>query len=92
MARVVYSVRARRSLQEIALFIAERDRDAAKRLVQDIRRRLDEVLSVFPEAGTNAEGGRRSFVVRRHSVIYRYDAERDEVVVIEVFGPGMDWR
>jgi plasmid stabilization system protein ParE len=90
--RVLYSDKARRSLLEIALHVAERDPDAALRLVDDLRQRLDDVLRVFPEAGARAGKGNRFLVIRRHSAIYRYDVERREVIVLDVFGPGRDWR
>jgi plasmid stabilization system protein ParE len=90
--RIVYSLRARQSLREILLFVAEHSPEAALRLVDDVERRLEKVLGVFPEAGARMDDGTRFVVVRNHSVVYRYDAGRGEVVVIAVFGPGMDWR
>ena len=90
--RIVYSERARRSLQEVALFIAERDPSAALRLVEDIARRLESVLGVFPEAGVRLEDGVRFLGMRRHSVVYRFDASRSEEMVLDVIGPGMVWR
>ena len=90
--RIVYSERARRSLQEVALFIAERDPSAALRLVEDIARRLESVLGVFPEAGVRLEDGVRFLGMHRHSAVYRFDASRREVMVLDVIGPGVDWR
>ena len=90
--RIVYSENARRALREIALFVAERDPSAALRLVDGVERGLEGVLGVFPEAGVRLEDGLRFLTVRKHSVLYRFDAKADEVVVLDVFGPGMDWR
>jgi plasmid stabilization system protein ParE len=91
-ARIVYSLRARQSLREIVLFVAEHRPEAALRLVDDVERRLEKVLGVFPEAGARMDDGTRFVVVRNHSVLYRFDPSKDEVVVVDVFGPGMDWR
>ena len=57
-----------------------------------MQRRLDLVLTKFPEAGATAVGGQRFLAIRRHSVLYRHDAGKGEVVVLDVFGPGVDWR
>ena len=92
LIRVVYSERARRSLLEIGLFIAGRNPDAALRLVTGIQQRLNDVLTVFPEAGPRVGDGKRFMTVRHHTVLYRFDAAKGEVVVLDVFGPGMDWR
>ena len=38
------------------------------------------------------ESGRQFLTIRRYSVVYRYDAGRGAVVVLDVFGPGVNWR
>jgi plasmid stabilization system protein ParE len=92
VTRVIYSDRAKAALWEILLFIGERDPNAALRLLDDLERRLDEVLTQFPEAGPRTAGGERVLAIRRYPFVYRHDAAKGEVVVLEVFGPGMDWR
>ena len=92
MIRVVYSDRAKAGLREILLYIGERDPNAALRLLDDLERRLDEVLTRFPEAGPRTAGGERVLTIRRYPFVYRHDAAKGEVVVLDVFGPGMDWR
>ena len=92
MSRIICSDQAKASLRSILLFIGERDPDAALRLLDELQRRLDLVLTEFPEAGATAVGGQRFLAIRRHSVLYRHDAFRDEVLVLDVFGPGEDWR
>ena len=90
--RIVYSETARRSLREITLFIAGRDAVAALRLVDEIAGRLETVLGLFPEAVVRLDDEIRFLIVRRYSVVYRFEAAKGEVVVLDVFGPGMDWR
>ena len=90
--RIVYSDRARRSLLEIALHVTELNPDAALRVVDEIHRRLNDVLTVFPEAGPRVERENKFLTVRRHSVLYRFDPVKSEFVVLDLFGPGMDWR
>ena len=65
---------------------------AALRLVNEIQPRLGSVLPIFPEAGPRAGDGRRFVTIRRHSVLYRNDAARDEGVILHVFAPGRDGR
>ena len=30
--------------------------------------------------------------IRRYTFVYHHDAAKGEVVMLDVFGPGMDWR
>ena len=89
---VVFTVRAERKLMKIIGFIAQDDPVAAFRVVEDLRKRVNETLTVFPDAGSMTPGGQRQFAVRRYTFIYRHDAAKREVVVLNVFGPGEDWR
>ena len=68
------------------------DPEAAARLVDELQRRVDGLLTQFPKAGTRAASGRRFETIRRHAVLYRHDAAKGEVVVLDVFGPRVDWR
>lgn len=76
----------------ILTHIAEVNPESAFQLVDDLQHRLSGVLSLFPEAGAADGGSRRFLTIRRHSAVYRFDAAQDEVIVLDVFGPGMDWR
>jgi plasmid stabilization system protein ParE len=73
-------------------FIAQDDPAAALRLIEDLRHRVSQTLSIFPEAGAKLETGQRQFTVRRHAFVYQYDSGTDTVTVLDVFGPGEDWR
>jgi plasmid stabilization system protein ParE len=61
-------------------------------LVADLKRRVNDTLSLFPESGAKAQDGWRLLTIRRYTYVYRHDAAKGEVVVLDVFGPGMDWR
>ena len=91
-AVVVFTVRAEQALVDIVGFIAQDDEKAAVRLVVDLRQRVTGTLSMFPDAGVKSEKGRRSITIRRYAFVYRHDPAKGEVVVLDVFGPGMDWR
>ena len=91
-AKVVFATKARQALLDIAGHIALDNVEAAFRLVADLERRVGDTLSLFPEAGAKTEAGQRVLTVRRHSVIYRFDAGAGVVLVLDIFGPGMDWR
>ena len=89
---VDYTVGAERRLFDILEFIAQDDEMAGLRFVAELERRVTGVLGLFPEAGARMEGGQRVLTIRGHSVVYRFDAENGVVMVLDVFGPGMDWR
>ena len=92
MATVIFSLRARRSLFDTLGHIAERNPSAAVNLIMDIQKRAVETLGNFPDAGVRWHGGRRVLTVKRYALVYHHDAAKGEVVVLDVFGPGMDWR
>ena len=92
MAKVVFTDAARRSLTEVLTYIAQDNPQAALDLIDDLQTRIVGTLSLFPDAGAILAGPRRVMTVRRYAVVYRYDRARDEAVVLDVFGPGMDWR
>ena len=89
---VVFTLRAERVLTDIVRDIAQDDEAAAFRRVLNLRRRVNETLKVFPDAGVTWHGGGRMMTIRRYAFVYRHDAAKGEVVVLDVFGPGMDWR
>ena len=91
-AQVIFTTKARQALLDIAGHIALDNEAAAFRLVADLEKRVADTLSLFPEAGPKTEGGQRVLTVRQHSVVYRFDAVKGEVLVLDIFGPGMDWR
>jgi plasmid stabilization system protein ParE len=92
MARVAFASRARRSLFDTLTCIARDNPTAAVNLIRDLERRVVDTLGIFPDSGARWRGDRRVMTIRRYAFVYRHDAAKGEVVVLDVFGPGMDWR
>ena len=92
MASVVFSLRARRALFDTLGHIAEENPVAAVNLILEIQKRAVETLGTFPDSGVRWRAGRRVWTVRRYALVYQHDAAKGEVVVLDVFGPGMEWR
>lgn len=92
MTVVVFSLRARRSLFDTIGHIAEHNPKAAINLILDIQKRAVETLGTFPDAGVRWGSGRRVLTIKRYALIYSHDSAKGEVVVLDVFGPGMDWQ
>ena len=57
-----------------------------------IQERLVNTLSTFPEGGSRFRGNVRMKVVEKHAFLYEYYAETNEVHVLDMKGPGLDWR
>ena len=57
-----------------------------------IQQRLVRTLSLFPESGSPFQVSIRIFVVEGYSFLYEYHPESNEVHVLEMKAPGMDWR
>lgn len=92
MTKVRTSAKADRALLEALTYIARDNPSAAVNLIADLQKRVVQTLGTSPEAGVKSHDDRRALSIRRYVFACRYDAERDEVVVMNVFGPGMDWR
>ena len=92
MVPVRFSDQTDRALLETLAHIAQDDPVAAMGLIEDLQRRAVETLGTFPDAGVRWHGGRRVLTVKRYALVYHHDAAKGEVVVLDVFGPGMDWR
>ena len=90
--KVDYTIEAERTLFDILEFIAQGDESAGLRFVAELERRVTGVLGLFPEAGAKTEAGQRVLTIRGYSVVYRFDAGAGVVLVLDIFGPGMDWR
>ena len=65
---------------------------AALALIDDLQQRVTAMLAQFPDAGARYQGEMRFVTVRRYSLIYRHDVGAGAVFVLDVVGPGRDWR
>ena len=92
MTSVRISDEADRALLKAMIHVGRDNPVAAFNLMADLQKRVVMTLGVFPEAGARWEDGKRFLTIRRYTFVYRFDPARDEVVVLDVFGPGMDWR
>ena len=61
-------------------------------LIDDLHQRTTAMLIQFPDAGARYHGDMRFVTVRKYSLIYRHDAVAGVVFVLNVVGPGRDWR
>jgi hypothetical protein len=57
-----------------------------------IQERLVNTLSTFPEGGSRFQGNVRMKVVEKYTFLYEYHADTNEVHVLDMKGPGLDWR
>lgn len=88
MILVRFSDQADTALLDILTYIAEDDPVAAIGLIEDLQQRVVSTLGQFPEAGAKWNEGLRVLTIRRYTFIYRHDAARSEVVVLDVFFTG----
>ena len=92
MVKVRISAQADRALLDTLHYISQDNPGAATHLIIDLQKRAVQTLSTFPDAGVTRHGDLRVLIIRRYTFVYRHDAAKGEVVVLDVFGPGMDWR
>ena len=89
---VQISDQADRALLEALVYIYQDRQEAAVDLIADLQKRIVQTLGTFPEAGVKWEGDQRMLTIRGYTFVYRFDAGKAEVLVLDIFGPGMDWR
>lgn len=85
MAAVGYAPRALRDLERVVAFAVEHEPATADAVTQRVLRAV-ELLAESPLIGRPVEAGLRELVVSRgrtgYVVLYRFDAERDRVLVL----------
>jgi plasmid stabilization system protein ParE len=90
--RLSFTATAHASLTEILEFIAGHNPTAALALVDEIEERLTRLLETFPDSGTVYRGDLRFVTLRGYTAIYQHDAAAQTIIVLDIFGPGEDWR
>ena len=91
-ATVVFTRAARAALLEILDHIALDSPAAALTFIDRVETSLVTTLSTFPQAGPRYQGDLRFHVIRGYAFIYRHEPESRTVFVLDVFGPGENWR
>ena len=87
MAIIRYAARSLSDLERLCYFLAKSDPGAAERTVELILTAI-EMLGQHPLIGRAAEAGLRKLVISRgksgYLALYRYDEERDRVMVLSI--------
>lgn len=60
--------------------------------LERIQNRLVETLSTFPEAGPVFQGEVRMFPVEGYVFLYEHHPAKGEAHVLDMIGPGRNWR
>lgn len=60
--------------------------------LERIQERLVNTLSTFPEGGNRFQGNVRMKVVEKYTFLYEYHADSNEVHILDMKGPGQNWR
>ena len=80
---VDYSTRALRDLERIAIYLAEHNPAARKRILVEIRNTING-LELFPELGRLVRGQQRKLAVPRTAYLVFYRIEGEEVLILHV--------
>ncbi len=60
--------------------------------LERIQERLVNTLSTFPEGGNRFQGNVRMKVVEKYTFLYEYHEGSNEVHILDMKGPGQNWR
>lgn len=60
--------------------------------LERIQERLVNTLSTFPEGGVRFQGQVRMKTVEKYTFLYEYHADSNEVHILDMKGPGQNWR
>src|SRR5690625_1950435 len=88
--RVLYTLQARESLNEIASYLKDNSMSSnkIKNYIEDILLDINTSLTTFPEAGVVSTVGRHSVqkvMVKGYSVLYQYDSQQQTVHVLLIY-------
>lgn len=95
-AAVIFSMRADKHVQNIALQLAERSRRTAREFLNDVRSRVEQ-LAQFPESGHVYDDDVRRVFARggSYSLLYEFDDTQNIVTILACFDNRSDsanWR
>ena len=90
-ATVIFSVRAEKHVENIALELADRSRRASREFVSEVRTRVEQ-LAQFPESGHVYDDETRRVFVRGglYSLLYEFDDVANVVTIIGCFNNRSD--
>lgn len=60
--------------------------------LERIQDRLVNTLSTFPESGSRFQGAVRMLAVEGYTFLYEYHIDTNQVHVLDMKGPGRNWR
>jgi toxin ParE1/3/4 len=85
--RIVWSDSARERIAEFVEFIAEDNPDAAKRVIEDLRRRI-QVLSEQPRMGRplarDIDSALRRLIAGQYIVVYRIEEPQQIITIVAI--------
>ena len=91
-ATVIFSPSVDAAILDMIDYVDVDDIPTVIAFLEGIQKRLVRTLSAFPEGGSPLQAGVRLFVVDGYSFLYEYQSDRNEVHVLEIKAPGIDWR
>lgn len=91
-ARVIFAPEVDAAIMDLIDHVGVDEVPAVLDFLERVQKKLVGTLSAFPEGGRRFQGKLRMFPVEKYTFLYEYHAEQNEVHVLEMKAPGLDWR
>lgn len=91
-AKVIFGPEVDAAIMALIDYVELDDIPVVLDFLDRIQERLVNTLSIFPEGGSRFQGNVRMKVVEKYTFLYEYHADANEVHVLDMKGPGLDWR
>jgi len=91
-AKVIFGPHVDAAILALIDYVEMEDIPAVLDFLDRIQERLVHTLSTLPEGGNRFQGNVRMKAVEKYTFLYEYHTDTNEVHVLDMKGPGLDWR
>ena len=91
-AKVIFGPEVDAAILALIDYVEVDEIPAVLDFLERIQDRLVNTLSTFPESGSRFQGQVRMQVVEKYTFLYEYHVDSNEVHVLDMKGPGQNWR
>lgn len=91
-ATVIFAPSVDEAILNLIDYIDPSDIPVVLNFIEKLQKRLVNTLSTAPLGGTKFQGNIRFFAIDGYVFLYEYIETANEVHVVDMMGPGQDWR
>ncbi len=91
-AKVIFAPSVDEAILRFIDYVHPSDIPTVLDFIEELQARLVNTVADYPGIGTRFQGNVRFFVIKNYVFLYEYDEDQNEVHVLDMIGPGQNWR